>query len=68
MNEKYLKLLQNLNVAKWELKSRKDPTLNVCIKYIDDAIFEAKRLNAKYVELMLMQSMSSADSADDWCE
>lgn len=34
----YEKLLQNLNVVKWELKERNDPTLNLCIKYVQDAI------------------------------
>lgn len=41
----YEKLLQNLNIAKWELKERNDPSLNLCIKYIKDAIYEAGRLN-----------------------
>ena len=45
MNSSYQKLLQNLNVVKWELKNRNDPSLNLCIKYIKDAIVEAGRLN-----------------------
>lgn len=48
MNNSYEKLLQNLNVVKWELKDRNDPALNLCIKYIKDAIFESCRMNAQY--------------------
>jgi hypothetical protein len=75
MNKSYEKLLQNLNVVKWELKNRNDPSLNLCIKYIKDAIVEAGRLNAKYANLSaqydtfkFMQSMSSADDADCWSD
>ena len=47
MNNSYERLLQNLNVVKWELKNRNDATLNLCIKYVKDAIIEAGRLNAE---------------------
>jgi len=47
MSTAYERLLQHLNVAKWELKERNDPSLNLCIKYIKDAIYEAGRLNAE---------------------
>ena len=47
MSTTYEKLLQNLNVVKWELKERNDPSLNLCIKYVKDAILEARRLNAE---------------------
>ncbi len=45
MNSSYERLLQNLNVVKWELKNRNDSSLNLCIQYIKDAINEAGRLN-----------------------
>ena len=45
MNTAYERLLQNLNVVKWELKNRNDSSLNLCIQYIKDAIIEAGRLN-----------------------
>lgn len=64
MNKSYEKLLQNLNVVKWELKNRNDSSLNLCIKYIKDAIVEAGRLN---MELVLLKSThSSEDDADCW--
>jgi hypothetical protein len=47
----YEKLLQNLNIVKWELKERNDQSLNLCIKYIKDAIYEAGRLNAELNKL-----------------
>ena len=75
MNNSYEKLLQNLNIVKWELKCRNDPTLNLCIKYIKDAICEAGRLNARYANLSaeydmskLMNSIVTGDDADCWCE
>ena len=45
MSTPYERLLQNLNVVKWELKCRNDQSLNLCIKYVKDAIVEAMRLN-----------------------
>lgn len=45
MSITYERLLQNLNVVKWELKNRNDSSLNLCIKYVKDAIVEAGRLN-----------------------
>lgn len=75
MEKSYEKLLQNLNVVKCELKNRNDPTLNLCIKYIKDAILEAGRLNAQYADLSaqydmfkFMRSMSSEDDADCWSD
>lgn len=50
MTNAYQRLLQNLNVVKWELKNRNDPTLNLCIKYIKDAIVEAGRMNMELKE------------------
>lgn len=47
MTTTYERLLQNLNVVKWELKERNDSSLNLCIKYIKDAILDAGRLNAE---------------------
>lgn len=67
MNYSYEKLLQNLNVVKWELKNRNDPTLNLCIKYIKDAIVEAGRLNNELV-MMRETSYVGCDTADDWSE
>lgn len=49
--DSYHMIINNLNAAKWELKRRNDPTLNACIKYIKDAIFETGRLGAKYANL-----------------
>jgi hypothetical protein len=75
MNEHYEKLLQTLHIVRWELKERNDIALNLCIKYIQDAIVEAGRFNAQYTNLyaeynMLksMTSFNSCDTADDWCE
>ena len=66
MNNSYEKLIQNLNVVKWELKNRNDPTLNLCIKYIKDAIIEAGRLNH---ELEMSRAFQGdRDTADDWCD
>ena len=75
MNNSYEKLLQNLNAVKWELKNRNDSSLNLCIKYIKDAIVEAGRLNAKYANLSaeydmfkLMHSIAGVDDADCWSD
>jgi hypothetical protein len=75
MNEHYEKLLQTLHTIRWELKERNDITLNLCIKYIQDAIVEARRLNAQYMNLYaeydMLKSMHNfvgCDTADDWCE
>lgn len=67
MNNSYEKLLQNLNIVKWELKNRNDSSLNLCIKYIKDAIIEAGRLNN---ELIMLKTTSyvGCDTADDWSE
>lgn len=66
MNNSYEKLLHNLNVVKWELKNRNDPTLNLCVKYIKDAIIDAGRLN---YELEMSRSFQcDRDTADDWCD
>ena len=45
MSTAYERLLQNLNIIKWELKNHNDSSLNLCIKYVNDAIVEAGRLN-----------------------
>lgn len=69
MNTTYEKLLQNLNVVKNELKSRNDPTLNLCIKYIKDAIFDAGRLNKELVVLEgMLEYQRTANILDDWCD
>lgn len=47
MSTTYEKLLENLNVVKWELKERNDPSLNLCIKYVKDAICDAAKLNVE---------------------
>ncbi len=67
MKNSYERLLQNLNVVKWELKNRNDPSLNLCIKYAKDAIVEAERLNN---ELIVARATSyvGCDNADDWSE
>lgn len=64
MANTYEKLLQNLNVVKWELKERNDPTLNLCIKYIKDAIVEAGRLNAEVEKHQFMRSKVDLDVCD----
>ena len=64
MKNTYQKLLSNLNVVKWELKGRNDPTLNLCIKCIQDAIFDAGRLNMELVTLKAANN--SKDDVDDW--
>jgi hypothetical protein len=65
----YERLLQNLNVVKNELKSRNDPALNLCIKYIKDAIFEAGRLNRELVILEgMLEYQRIANDIDDWSE
>ena len=38
------KLLRNLNIVKWELKERNDSSLNLCLQYIKDAIYEAEQI------------------------
>ena len=75
MNNSYEKLLQNLNAVKWELKNRNDSSLNLCIKYIKDAIVKAGMLHVKYANLSaeydmfkLMHSIIGEDTADDWSE
>jgi hypothetical protein len=68
MSKSYENLLRNLNVVKWELKNRNDPTLNVCIKYIKDAIVEAGRLNNELEKLEIAKSFR-ADTTDlDVCD
>lgn len=69
MSGAYEKLLQNLNVVKWELKNRNDPTLDLCIKYIKDAIIEAGRLNYKLVMLeSVVESRHTTNALEDWDE
>ena len=60
----YERLLQNLNVVKWELKERNDPTLNLCIKYIKDAIYDAGRLNAELEKLRMARVHVDLDVCD----
>lgn len=68
MNNSYERLLQNLNVVKWELKNRNDVTLNLCIKYVKDAIIEAGRLNAELIRVENILE-SRKDNADlDVCD
>lgn len=65
----YERLLQNLNVVKNELKSRNDPTFNLCIKYIKDAIYEAGRLNNELTTLgNMVKYQCIANDLDDWDE
>lgn len=67
MNTTYERLLKNLNIVKNELKSRNDPTLNLCIKYIKDAIFEAGRLNNEVTTLeRMLEYQRVANTLDDW--
>lgn len=69
MNTTYERLLKNLNIVKNELKSRNDPTLNLCIKYIKDAIFEAGRLNSEVITLeQMLEYQRVANTLDDWDE
>ena len=69
MNTTYERLLKNLNIVKNELKSRNDPTLNLCIKYIKDAIFEAGRLNNEVTTLeQMLEYQRVANTLDDWDE
>lgn len=65
----YERLLQHLNVVKNELKNRNDPTLNLCIKYIKDAIYEAGRLNNEVTTLEgMLEYQRTANILDDWCD
>lgn len=64
MDSAYDKLVQNLNVVKWELKGRNDPTLNLCIKYIKDAIIEAGRLNAEMQKYQFTRPKVDLDVCD----
>ena len=67
MNATYERLLKNLNIVKNELKSHNDPTLNLCIKYIKDAIFEAGRLNNEVTTLeQMLEYQRVANTLDDW--
>lgn len=69
MNTTYERLLKNLNIVKNELKSHNDPTLNLCIKYIKDAIFEAGRLNNEVTTLeQMLEYQRVANTLDDWDE
>lgn len=64
MSTTYERLLQNLNVVKWELKERNDPSLNLCIKYIKDAICEAGRLNEELEKRKLAYRHCDLDVQD----
>lgn len=66
MSTSYEKLLQNLNIVKWELKNRNDPTLNLCIKYIKDAICEADCLNSELENMKFKYRTTDLDICD--CE
>lgn len=66
MNKHYERLLQKLNVVKWELKGRNDPTLNLCIQYLKDAIVEAGKLN--YSLEVYDKQYGDNDDADCWCD
>lgn len=72
MGGNYEKLIQNLNAVKRELKERNDASLNICIKYIKDAIIEVGRLSVQYSNLSaeydMFKMMQSAArlSDDDW--
>ena len=66
MNNSYERLLQNLNIVKWDLRERNDSSLNLCIKYIKDAIIEAGRLNTRLMHLE--SAYAGQDDADDWSE
>ena len=60
----YGDLVQNLNAVKWELKKRNDPSLDLAIKYIKDAIFEACRMNDRLTTLESIRS--NICCVDDW--
>lgn len=64
MDDTYCKLLQNLNVVKWELKNRNDPTLNLCIRCINDAILDVECLIAKLEQHQLIHSKADLDVCD----
>lgn len=66
MSSSYERLLQNLNIVKWELKTRNDPTLNLCIKYIKDAICEAGRMNVELENMKCKYRKTDLDIYD--CE
>ena len=64
MDSAYDKLVQNLNVVKWELRGRNDPSLNLCIKYVKDAIIEAGRLNAEMQKHQCVRPKTDIDVYD----
>lgn len=69
MNEAYSRLLRNLNVVQRELKERNDSSLNLCIKYIKDAIVDAGRLNNEVTTLEgMLEYQRTANILDDWCD
>ena len=53
----YDRLIQNLNAVKWDLKEIDYPDLSICIKRINDAIFDAGRLNSELIRLQAIQEM-----------
>ena len=65
MNNAYVKLLRNLNVVKWELKDRNDPSLNLCIQRIKDAIVYADNLNDELAKYQFMCPRADLDVCDD---
>jgi hypothetical protein len=64
MNNSYVKLLRNLNVVKWELKERNDPSLNLCIQRIKDAIVYADNLNDELAKYQFMRQRADLDVCD----
>jgi hypothetical protein len=66
MNNSYEKLLRNLNVVKWELQERNDPSLNLCIQRIKDAIVYAGSLNDELAKYRFVRPRSDLDTCD--CE
>lgn len=68
MNTTYERLLHDLNIVKWELKNRNDPSLNLCIKYVKDAIVEAGRLNDKLENANFVLNSSRRNVDLDVCD
>lgn len=70
MNNSYEKLLQKLHIVQHELQERNDPTLNLCILYIQEAISYARKMdldNAKlHAVLQSYYSVADLDVCDCW--
>ena len=53
----YDRLIQNLNAVKHDLKEIDYPDLSLCIKRVEDAIFDAGRLNSELSRLQVIQEI-----------